>query len=625
MGEESEGRRYRAFISYSHRDAVFGRRLHRRLESYAMPRRLVGRPTPLGQAPARLAPIFRDREELPAAHDLTVEVRAALQASDSLIVVCSPAAAASPWVSREIELFRKLHPDRPILAALIDGEPAEAFPAALHAKGSRTSALEPLAADFRTGRDGPRLALLKLVAGVVGVGLDQLVQRDAQRRVRRVTAVTAVALGAMLAMGVLTAFALSARAEADRQRAEAEGMVEFMLTDLRDKLKGVGRLDVMTSVNERALGYYRKQKLDHLPPASLERRARILHAMGEDDERRGDLDTALAKFVEAKRTTSVLLDAAPANPQRIYDHAQSEYWAAFVDWRRGNIQAARSGFERYAALASRLLRADASNLDWRMEGAYANSNLGMLILRDGDDPAAAEALFTRALETIRSVSAARPADAGIKRELADSYAWLSDSQLAQRRYEQARSNRHQEARLLKELLAADPKNVVFARDLLGNAMGLAQIDLDQGLPLLAAERLQAAYAEAGRLAATDPSDQKLAKQKIILGLVLTKSRLAAQATAASVGAALPDCRRPVITGDVELHAFCSIIERRVAIYVGGPSPPYPVEIPNIQRSARWGIDFAREASLLRSQRRRDSPRVGGQILNRGPKRLSPPP
>jgi hypothetical protein len=273
---------YRAFISYSHRDAAFGRRLHRRLEGYRLPRRLAGRGGARGPAPRRLVPIFRDREELPAAHDLTAQVRAALAASDSLVVVCSPNARGSPWVSREVEVFRALHPYRPVLAALIEGEPEEAFPEPL-----RTGEVEPLAADFRKGRDGPRLGLLKLVAGVAGVGLDQLVQRDAQRRLRAVTAVTAGALVLALGMGGLAAFALQQRAEAERQRAEAEGLIEFMLTDLRTRLKGVGRLDVLTAVSERALDYYADQELRRLPADSLERRARILHAIGEDDMERG--------------------------------------------------------------------------------------------------------------------------------------------------------------------------------------------------------------------------------------------------------------------------------------------------------------------------------------------------
>ena len=263
---DAEIPKYWAFISYSHKDADFGRRLHRRLETYSLPRRMVARAIGRGVVPRRLAPIFRDREEFSAANDLSTEVRAALQISRSLIVVCSPAAAASPWVAREVETFRALHPDRPVLAAIREGEPPACFPDALRRHDATGLAIEPLAADFRKGRDGAELGLLKLIAGILGIGLDELVQRDAQRRTQRVTAVTAAALVGMLAMGVLTIFALNARAEADRQRNEAEGLVEFMLTDLRDRLKGVGRLDIMAAVNERTLHYYADQDISSLPP-----------------------------------------------------------------------------------------------------------------------------------------------------------------------------------------------------------------------------------------------------------------------------------------------------------------------------------------------------------------------
>ena len=117
--------------------------------------------------------------------------------------------------------------------------------------------------------------------------------------------VTAGAVLAMLLMAALALVALNARNEAQRQRAEAEGLIEFMLTDLRDRLRGVGRLDVMTAVNRRALAYYGgQQALGGISPASLERRARVLHAMGEDDFTRGNLDAALVAFREAHRTTA---------------------------------------------------------------------------------------------------------------------------------------------------------------------------------------------------------------------------------------------------------------------------------------------------------------------------------
>src|SRR4249919_1079049 len=70
--------RYRAFISYSHADRGWGDWLHKALETWSVPERLVGRQTAAGTIPRRLAPIFRDRDELPSATDLGSKVKEAL-------------------------------------------------------------------------------------------------------------------------------------------------------------------------------------------------------------------------------------------------------------------------------------------------------------------------------------------------------------------------------------------------------------------------------------------------------------------------------------------------------------------------------------------------------------------
>jgi hypothetical protein len=92
---------YKAFISYSHRDEHWAKWLHKALEFYRIPRRLRG-----GEIPERLYPVFRDRDELSSAANLNENVRTALQNSESLIVICSPASAKSLWVNEEIRIFR---------------------------------------------------------------------------------------------------------------------------------------------------------------------------------------------------------------------------------------------------------------------------------------------------------------------------------------------------------------------------------------------------------------------------------------------------------------------------------------------------------------------------------------
>jgi len=387
--------KYWAFISYSHRDARVARGLQRALETYRLPGRLVGQATPLGKVPARLRPVFLDRDELQAGTDLKATVSDALAQSRFLIVLCSPDAARSEWVNREIIEFKQRHGGSRVLAVITAGEPfasnqpgrqaEECFPPALRreltASGRADGApLEPIAADLRPHADGKRRATLKLIAGMVGVGADELLQRDARRRIRQLVFIAASSLAGMAAMGVLAVSAVRARNEAQLQRGEAEELLQFMLGDLRKQLDSVGRLDVLDGVGERALQYYARQEADRLDANSLGRRARALHLIGELREQRGQLDAAQAAFQRAAESTAQLLRRAPRDTQRIFDHAQSVYWVGYLSRLRGRMPEAERAFREYVRLADLLVRLDGQNLDWQIEAAYARDNVGVVLL-----------------------------------------------------------------------------------------------------------------------------------------------------------------------------------------------------------------------------------------------------
>lgn len=228
--------RYRAFLSYSHRDKPVATWLHRKLERYHLPKKLVDRPTPFGPVPRRLTPIFRDREELSASGDLGGKIGAALADSMFLLVICSPAAAASRWVDQEIVRFKALHGEDSVLALIASGEPfasdkpgmaaQECFPRSLRYRvingALSDEPAEPIAADLRPQGDGRRLALYKLIAGLSGIGLDDLLQRETQRRVRRLAILASASMAGMVAMGGLAFYANARRVEANQQRLIAE-------------------------------------------------------------------------------------------------------------------------------------------------------------------------------------------------------------------------------------------------------------------------------------------------------------------------------------------------------------------------------------------------------------------
>ncbi|WP_203291574.1 toll/interleukin-1 receptor domain-containing protein [Maricaulis parjimensis] len=423
---------FRAFISYSHDDQAEASRIHKALETYRVPARLVGLDTSKGPVPHRLTPIFRDREDLPASGDLSESVRSALAQSQTLIVLCSPSAARSRWVEAEIRIFREVNPDGDILAAIIAGEPGaqagghsadlECFPPAL--LGSGAGEAEPVAADFRPSGDGRRMALLKLVAGLLDLRLDQLIQRDLQRRQRRVTVITGALAALTLVMATLTVFAVTARSEAERRKAEAEDLIEFMLSDLRTRLEPVGRLDVLDAVGAKVIEYYDGQSARNLSLDDLGRRARAFHLLGEIDSDMGDLESAYRNFNTAYEATSRIIAVDPNEPGRIYEHAQSAFWVGYFAWRRNELETTEARFIEYRDLSERLLSHDSENLEWQAEAAYAHSNLGTLYI-DQDRLAEARVEMRQALARFLTIAEASGDSEQAWIDVADAYGWIA--------------------------------------------------------------------------------------------------------------------------------------------------------------------------------------------------------
>lgn len=225
--------RYAAFISYSSKDAWFARKLHRALEQYRIPASLGQfRLTDSQDGRNRLYPCFRDREELPSG-GLSGLIERALRDSRSLIVVCSPNAAASNWVETEIQYFANLGRSKNIFAVIVDGEPdavdhnLECFPPFLR---PTENGLRVLAGDVRPGGDGWRTAVLKLVAGIIGRSLGQVVDRD--RALRRNTSIRLSLLG-LVTLAVFVSLLNASENGTRRQVLLAEARQRLLVGDLQ--------------------------------------------------------------------------------------------------------------------------------------------------------------------------------------------------------------------------------------------------------------------------------------------------------------------------------------------------------------------------------------------------------
>ena len=511
---------YAAFLSYSHADEKIAGWLHTRLERFRVPPELVGQDRGEGVIPRRLRPVFRDRHELAAARDLGAEIEEALVGSRVLIVLCSPAAARSRWVNNEIERFHRLRPTGQVLAAIVAGEPfaadlagredEECFPPALkvqYDKRGRATVrrAEPIAADLREGKDGRRVGFLKIVAGMLGVGLDEIVRREAARRQRRMAIITSASIAGMALTSGLALFAFEKRDEARDQRREAEGLVGFMIGDLRTKLEPMGRLDVLDAVGEKALNYYRKQDKVSLSDESLSQRARALTMIGEIAAKRGQNDAALQRYEEALAGTAEALRRAPDDPQRMFDHAQSVYWVGSVALDRGQNDEAAARFEEYRRLARRMVAADPRNRKWQLELIYAEFDLGGVELAQRRYATAA-ATFTSSLRAIESLMSGGPVNDDIRRLRVEAVAFLSEANEKTGRIELAIAGRQQQLTLVAPgLNGARPDEELRQKAMIAN-MALARLLFQNGQTATALTHAAAASEMGERLVAVEPTN-----------------------------------------------------------------------------------------------------------------------
>ncbi|MBO9545944.1 TIR domain-containing protein [Caulobacter sp.] len=507
--------RYKAFISYSHHDRQAAEWLHRALESYRAPPRLSAKNG--ASIAGGLKPIFRDRDELSAAADLGETIRDALDRSDALIVLCSPTAATSRWVDQEVAYFLKDRGPGAVLCVITPSTPADAqldavMPPALRA--ALPEGVEPLAVDLRPDADGKRLARLKIAARLLDVSLDQLVQRDARRRLRVMAAFTGLAAVVTVGMGAMTVATLKSRQIAREQRDETEALVAYMLGDLREQLEPVGRLDVLDGVSAKVLAYYAKDRSDRLDDKALAQRAKAQTLLGTIREQRADYAGAQDAFRQAAATTHALVERDPTNGERIFDEAQSVFWLAYMEWRRGDVANAERGMKRYDELARTLVKLDPSRADWRIEVAYAQNNLGTLLFEQGR---IAEALtaFRAALVVFDAERVRAPTDKSRIVDTANTHAWIADALLKLGRVREAHGERSAATRLLADASNKNPNDKRLTAKAVMNQLAMGRLELDVGGLNAARGLLEAGARKLRDLSALDPTNARWGESLIV--------------------------------------------------------------------------------------------------------------
>lgn len=461
---------YCAFISYSHADTTWATWLLRRLEGYRVPERFHGRDAPIGKVGARIAPVFRDRDELPTADDLGEAVQKALRRSATLVVICSQTAARSRWVNEEVIQFKRLGRSGRVFALIVAGEPnakdpaQECFPPALRftvgAEGVvPEKPVELIAADAREHADGKGDAFIRLVAGMLGVGFDDLRQREMQRRHRRRMW---IAIGATAGLAItigLVSLALVARNDARRRQQNSEEYMAKMLERLKTRLEKADRLDVLDEAGANAMAYFQSLNPRDLTDKTNTQQAKVLTQLGQIRLRQLRFDEAKVAFTEAFTRASALAARHPRDGEMLFERAQAEYWVGNIHRRQGNRAQAREWMVRYRDSGAALLALNSAEPRWQEELAWGHHNLAVLDL-ERDKLEEARRGFLGELAILARLSDAKPADLSLRDRIVDANSWLGTIAERSGDLREAEARCAEQVTRMEAIVRAEPDNAM---------------------------------------------------------------------------------------------------------------------------------------------------------------------
>jgi tetratricopeptide (TPR) repeat protein/tRNA A-37 threonylcarbamoyl transferase component Bud32 len=404
-------------------------------------------------------------------------------------------------------LARILAGPLPSLAEVQPGVPPDLLAivtkAMAFAPGGRYPSARELADDLRQYQTGQ-------LVGAHRYSLGQL----ARRWLRRHRAAVAVAAAAAVVLIAVSGVALrrvvhaetvaqSERRAAERDRADAEELMGFMLGDLRAKLDPLGKLDLLDLVATKATAYYdrRPARTDH------DRRARSLALENVGDVRlaQGRSTAALASYCDALAITEVLAAQAPGDValQRTLEVKHDRVGDALGT--RGDSAGALAEYRADMTIAQRLAARDPSNADWQRDLSISHEKLGDILDAQGK---LGDALVEyRASLAIMEVVAARSSTPADERGLSVEHERLGET-LAHHGDVAAALTEHRAALAIREqLVARDPKDMILARDLAASHIQLgATLEQIEDVPN-ALREYRAALAIHERLVARDPSNE----------------------------------------------------------------------------------------------------------------------
>ncbi|MDO6770825.1 winged helix-turn-helix domain-containing protein [Shewanella sp. 1_MG-2023] len=218
-----------------------------------------------------------------------------------------------------------------------------------------------------------------------------------------------------------------------QKRQAAENLLGFMVGDFADKMRGIGRMDLLDGINKKALEYYSEASTLKDTSLSFESRfqqGQTLEAMGEVAYSRGKITEAKEALLAAKEKLSALLIEQPEHFELLKTLGANAFWLGQLDYDQSDWTASKVWFEQYLNYSKKMYDLAPENTEALMELSYAYNSLGSISIKQQRFHEATND-FTESLKLKGIALINDSANSQLIADIADTRSWLATAAVSQ--------------------------------------------------------------------------------------------------------------------------------------------------------------------------------------------------
>lgn len=289
-------------------------------------------------------------------------------------------------------------------------------------------------------------------------------------------------------------------------RNSAEGILNYLLNQLSDKLQPIGHLDIVEDVQKQVESYYKNLDFNERDPKALSSWATLLQQEGDRLKAQGDLNGARGKYQQALDIFQKLVKEDSAD--RGYQAALSGSYERLGDLlqAQGDLNGAKAEFQNGLDINRRLVEQDAGNGGWQDRLSTSFNKLGYVLEVQGDLQGA-KTQYQNGLAIREKLVKPEPGNSAWQRHLSESYNKLGYLSQQQGDLEGARAQYERGLKIELALAKQDPANTVWQHDLSVSYERLSRIFLAQGDLAAAKVQEENDLGIATKLAKQDPGNR----------------------------------------------------------------------------------------------------------------------